>query len=479
MASNTSLRENLTGAELGGCRIEAAVGGGSMGFVFKARHIALDKIVAIKVLTPELRNYKALRERFRTEARIASAIEHPNVVPIFGVGDENGYSYIIMRFFDGPSLYRLLSRQGIEPLLAAKIGENLASALAAIHRAGYVHRDVKPENVIITEKGQAILTDFGVASEIGVAEQAGRGGSPAYMSPEQCRGEPLDGRSDLYSLGVTLYQMLTGRRPFLGETRPSLLLMHQQDDFPPILSLRPDTLPLFAQAVERLLEKVTARRFQRAEDLVDVLRAVQEELRAVRRRSGVTVQRKTPAESAMMPAIVERDTEDVQLDEVAEDVELSLLSLDAEVEEATAVQSSARGAMESQRTAKFTREAILQSRCEAALARINRAVELRADDPNLRITRGNIFRRMRDNEKAEADYRRAAELAPDNPRALTTLGSFLVTIAKVKEAEESEKESHVVWFQLQDKYKKPIPNLECFVELKNGEASYLQKTDGQ
>ena len=451
MGSYVSLRDQLIGEELGGCKILSAIGGGGMGYVFKAYHKALDKNVALKVLTPALRESRELRERFAREARIAGAVEHPNVVAIYSVGEEKGNSYIIMRYIEGASLYRVLSRQGMEPMPVARIGQHIASALAAVHAAGFVHRDIKPENIVMSEKGPAFLTDFGVAAGMGSAEPPGKGGSPAYMSPEQCKGKPLDGRSDLYSLGVTLYQMLTGRRPFLATTAPGLMLMHQQDDYPPIQSLRSEAPPELVYAIDRLLAKDPNKRPANAQELADTLADIQEDLRSRRRRDTMTVKkRETDAttsptgESGFFNLVHENDPE--QQSEIAaqaEEIELGLLS--AELGDEAAVSesflsvggsSATEDAAIADKDAAAARDLLARDKFDKALTRINSAIDKRTNDAALYLTRAAVKRKRKEFDAAEADYRKALELAPDDRRALTGLGALLRTTGKLKEAED-------------------------------------------
>jgi Flp pilus assembly protein TadD/predicted Ser/Thr protein kinase len=439
-AADKSFREDMIGRTIGGCLIESPVSGGGMAHVFRAKHISLDKTVAMKVLSPLLARSRELRERFAREARIAGAIEHPNVIPVYGTGEADDTCYIIMRFLDGASLYRILSRQGMDQLMAAKIGEQIALALGAVHRAGFVHRDVKPENIVLTQRGEAFLTDFGVACETGTAERPGRGGSPPYMSPEQCRGEPLDGRSDLYSLGVTLFQMLTGRRPFLGVTGASLMLMHQQDVHPPVHSLRPDAQAGFAVLIDSLLAKHPAQRPQNAGALATALRDVQEDLRALRRKSSMLIQRRSPspADSTLGKMVRDASGDEREADDKVEDVELGLMSLEPDdaAGGTSAVMSTLGGGEDlGTRAARRAQAAMSKERYDKALEHVSRALEFRPKDPRLYVTRGNIRRGMGDDAAAEADYRHALSLDGSHLKALTALGSLMRYDGRLAEAE--------------------------------------------
>lgn len=446
MSNASSEREKLLNKTIGGCKIVAPLGGGGMGYVFKAQHLGLSKDVAIKVLTPGLRESKELRLRLELEARIASKIEHPNVIPIYGVGEDKGFSYIIMRYLEGASLYRALPRSGLEGPLACRIATQVASALSAVHRAGYVHRDVKPENIMLSSRGKAVLMDFGVSSETGVAELPGRGGSPAYMSPEQCRGAPADGRADLYSLGVTLYHMITGRRPFLGTTLASYVLMHQQDQYPPVHTLRAGAPASIVRLIDHLLEKDPEKRPADAANVEKRLLDIQDELRAQRKRASMAVQRKSGrfevSKEERGPARIVSDSDETStgenIDGQVEDVELVLLSASAEAGAANEQSFDAAAPDPEQISSSLANEArqeLAGARLNRAMARIDQAIQLRPEDANLFVTRASIHQRRADTEAAERDLKQATELAPESSRALGAYGTFLRAMGRVSEAE--------------------------------------------
>jgi len=440
VGSDTKLRESLVGEIVGGCRLEAPLSGGGMGHVFRARHLTLDKPVAVKLLTPTLAKSAEFRERFAREARIAGAIEHPNVIAIYGTGQSDQFSYIIMRFLDGIPLSRLATRQGLDQLMAARLGEQMCHALGAVHRAGYVHRDVKPENILLTHKGEAFLTDFGVATLSGEAKPPGRGGSPPYMSPEQCRGEPLDGRSDLYSLGVTLYQLLAGRRPFMGTTSASLMLQHQQDTPPPLQLIRQDANPMLVGVIESMLRKPVAHRPSDASALAAVFADVQEDLRALRRASSMLVQRRpsgaSASESTIRRAIDEGGDEEREVEARVEQVELGLLSMrDEDSMLGGHGDDTVNGDEMSERAARRASDAFGKQQFEKAVEYIDRALGFRPHDPRLLTTRGLAKRRLGDLDGAEADFVEAIERDARNVRAYSALGSLLRQRGRMGEAE--------------------------------------------
>jgi serine/threonine-protein kinase len=248
-------------------RLGEEVGRGGMGMVFRATDLTLQRDVAVKILNPDLIGHRAVVARFLSEARIIARLRHPCIVPVHAAGEAGGLVYYVMDFVAGPSLrQRLIQEPRLPAALAARITADIASALEAAAEAGVVHRDVKPENILLEGSGpRALLTDFGVARILeGEGGNTGPGvamGTPAYMSPEQASGEPIDIRSDLYSLGVVAYEMLAGRPPFNGP--PRVLLSRQILDPPtPIAELRADLSPALAAAVMHALEKIPEARYQ-------------------------------------------------------------------------------------------------------------------------------------------------------------------------------------------------------------------------
>ncbi|MFZ4517451.1 MAG: Stk1 family PASTA domain-containing Ser/Thr kinase [Microthrixaceae bacterium] len=246
---------------------------GGMAQVYLARDRSLDRPVAVKELVPEFATDPSFVERFRREAQAAANLSHPNIVGVYDWGTQDGTYFIVMEYVDGPSLSQVIRRDGpLHPRRAAEIAGEVAAALGSAHSRGVVHRDIKPGNVLLTSNGQAKVTDFGIARALSSADedltQAGSVmGTATYFSPEQAQGLPVDPRTDLYSLGVVLYEMVTGRPPFTGETPLAIAYKHVQDQPAPPSTVIPD-LPVALEAViMKLLAKRPDDRYASAEEL--------------------------------------------------------------------------------------------------------------------------------------------------------------------------------------------------------------------
>ena len=228
------------GDEFAGCRIEAVAGRGGMGVVYRATELSLGRPVALKLLAPDRAGDREFRERFQREWRMAAAIDHPNVIPIYAAGEHDGSLYLVMRYVGGTDLHALLREQGrLEPERAAELVAQVASALDAAHAAGLVHRDVKPANVLLAGD-HAYLSDFGLTrlagSDAQLTESGQWIGTVEYCSPEQLQGERTDARADVYSLGCVLFAALCGKPPFSQGTVPATMLAHLHDP-PPLPSV--------------------------------------------------------------------------------------------------------------------------------------------------------------------------------------------------------------------------------------------------
>ena len=256
--------------------IEGEVGRGGMGVVYRARDERLQRRVAIKVLPPELAFQRDIRERFTREAQTAARLSHPHIVPIHTVGEGQGLVYFVMGYVDGESVAGRIRRRGRLPVEEARrIMMESADALSAAHALSIIHRDIKPDNILLEgPRGRVMVTDFGIAKALSSTSGAtltGAGvaiGTPAFMSPEQAAGErEIDGRSDVYSLGVVTYQMLTGELPFTAPTVAGILMKQITEPAPDLRKLRPDVPEDLALAVSRCLEKDPENRWPSADAL--------------------------------------------------------------------------------------------------------------------------------------------------------------------------------------------------------------------
>jgi len=264
-------------AIIAGYRIEEVLGRGGMGVVYRARQLALDRSVAVKLIAPERYYDPVLRERFKSESRAAASIEHANVIPVYEAGEDDGLLFIAMRLVEGIDLARLLDRRGkLSPSSAAPLVMQLAGALDAAHAHGLVHRDVKPANALITidEPEHLYLTDFGVAMRVGAESgltQGGWVGTLDYLAPEQIAGEQVDGRADIYALAGLSFQCVTGRVPFPRENPSATLWAHVNAPPPAPSRLEPDLPSALDEVIARGMAKDPAARFATAGALARAL----------------------------------------------------------------------------------------------------------------------------------------------------------------------------------------------------------------
>jgi eukaryotic-like serine/threonine-protein kinase len=277
------------GTDLGPYSIRELLGSGGMGEVYRARDTRLKREVAVKVLTEYMADNSEAHARFEREAQSVAALSHPNILAIHDFGCENGVSYAVMELLEGETLRERMERAHLEPAKALKIAREIVRGLVAAHDRGIVHRDLKPENVFLTTGGLVKILDFGLAKNqpasflhdsetaaptLGHSQPGVVMGTLGYMSPEQARGRPVDQRSDLFSLGAVLYEMLSGRRPFEGESSADEIGAILREDPPPCTSPQNPISPALDRVVGRCLEKDLHDRFQTASDLLFALESV-------------------------------------------------------------------------------------------------------------------------------------------------------------------------------------------------------------
>jgi eukaryotic-like serine/threonine-protein kinase len=282
----------MTGRVISHYRILGPLGGGGMGVVYKAQDLSLERVVALKFLPPELSRDPDAKTRFLQEARAASTLDHPNICTIHEVGEtDEGQLYLAMACYDGETLKQRLQRGPLPIDEALETAQQIARGLVKAHRSGIVHRDIKPANLMITADEIVKILDFGIAKLAGAAGLTRIGsslGTPGYMSPEQARGEEVDHRTDVWSLGAVLYEMVTGRRPFRGEHDQAVLyaLFNQEPD--PVEQLRPDAPPELVRIIGRMLTKDPDRRYLTAAEALADLRALYGPVTGTGTRTGLT-----------------------------------------------------------------------------------------------------------------------------------------------------------------------------------------------
>ncbi len=270
-----------------------------MGVVYRAEELALQRRVALKLILPEYSREERFRERFRRESRVAAAIDHPNVIPVFDAGEEDGVLYIMMRYVEGTDLGELIAARGrIEPLRAARIVRRVGAALDAAHARGLLHRDVKPSNVLLGREDHVYLSDFGLAKPAASTRALTRQGSIVarveYVAPEQILNQHVDARADIYALGCLLFEALTGEPPFASSEEGPAALAHLDAPRPSPADLRPDVPREFDDVVRRAMATDPSDRYPSAGDLGEAALVAAGGLRRARQWSVVATGEAAP-----------------------------------------------------------------------------------------------------------------------------------------------------------------------------------------
>ncbi|MFG2332548.1 serine/threonine-protein kinase [Streptomyces sp. NPDC048604] len=274
----------LLGKKIAGYLVQGEIGRGGMAVVYRARDLRLDRTVALKLLAPELARNDTFRKRFAHESKVAAALDHPHIVPVFEAGETEGVLYIAMRYVPGQDLRAVLDREGpLPPEKAARIAVQVASALDAAHAHDLVHRDVKPGNILVAEGTDSdhpehvYLADFGLTKKslslTGITTVGQFVGTLDYVAPEQIAGRPVDGRCDVYSLGCVVFETLTGAPPFRRDDDMALLWAHQYDPPPPLSGERPDLAAAADEVMAKALAKSPEERYGTCLEFVFALRA--------------------------------------------------------------------------------------------------------------------------------------------------------------------------------------------------------------
>jgi serine/threonine-protein kinase len=304
MADRASTSSKMIGTVLSGrYRLEAKLGSGGMSTVYLARDTTLDRPVAVKVMHREMSEQADQLERFRQEARAVAKLSHPNVVSVIDAGEDGGYPYIVFEYVEGETLKARINRVGaldVQEALAYAI--EIARGLTVAHARKMVHRDIKPQNVLIDAEGRAKLTDFGISRQLEQDGMTATGrvlGTTDYVAPEQAMGRGTDQRSDIYSLGVVLYEMFTGQVPFAADSQVGVAMKHVNEELPDVQALRPELSAASALVVERATSKDPAKRYADIGAMIDDLSTALEVEAA---RAGSTTGEATSVLEAVPPA---------------------------------------------------------------------------------------------------------------------------------------------------------------------------------
>jgi serine/threonine-protein kinase len=266
----------LIGKTIGKYEILSVLGGGGMGTVYRARQAVVNREVAIKIINVDLKGSEQFIKRFRREAEAIAALEHPHIIGIIDYGQQEDLTYLVMALKLGGSLADLIKKERLALPEVYRIVSEIAQALDYAHLRGIIHRDLKPGNVLLDEERNTFLTDFGIARKVGETKLTAQGmvvGSPVYMAPESWKGEEASAETDVYSLGVILFEMLTGQAPYVDKAPARLMLKHISDPIPSVLTLRPDLPPQIDTVMAQALAKERSQRFGSAVALANMLKS--------------------------------------------------------------------------------------------------------------------------------------------------------------------------------------------------------------
>jgi tetratricopeptide (TPR) repeat protein/tRNA A-37 threonylcarbamoyl transferase component Bud32 len=450
---------DLTGHNLGPYRLLDQLGAGGMATVYKAYHAAMDRYVAIKVLPQHLARDPNFRARFQQEARVIARLEHRHILPVYDAAEEDGIPYLVMRYTDGGDLNNLIAGR-ITTERAVELLAQVAEALGYAHRQGVIHRDIKPANVLIGRDGDALLADFGIAKIYeDTLQLTGEGtmvGTPAYMAPEQLQGKRVDARTDIYALGVVLYQALTGECPFVAETPLAVAMMHIHNPLRPPRQLKSDIPDAIERIILRAMAKNPEDRFQTAEEMAEALRAAP----AARHSVVASATRELPPPALPTPAVEAPAAPDAGAPRRvgAKMLWFAGAGLVAIVLVAALAFSMMRGQAGNQAAAgtaagqttgevatgvpqvdarKVLDTAMRQldeNDAAAALETLKPALAAHPDDPDLLATRGIATVIYTGADEARADIERALSLSANNPLAYYARGYLNQKIDKSDEA---------------------------------------------
>lgn len=272
----TSKDLDLIGKTIGNYKIISKLGSGGMAIVYKAHELSLNRIVALKVLSSHLSENNEFIKRFEREARAAAKLNHPNIIQIYAIGEEEGIHFFSMEYVKGKTLAEIIEKE--KRLIydkAIPIIIQTAEALSEAHKHGIVHRDMKPSNIMVNDNGTVKVTDFGIAyvsQETKLTKSGSIIGTPEYLSPEQCEAKTIDNRSDIYSLGVTIYELLSGKTPYKADTPVSMLMEIVKGNFPPLNEVNPDVPEFIQKIVEKMMQTKPEDRFNNANELIESLK---------------------------------------------------------------------------------------------------------------------------------------------------------------------------------------------------------------